>query len=417
MPDDLWYVNERGPDGKKLPSRRHGRGKRWRVRYNDHTGAPKSQLFDKEAAAKDFEAKVRADVARGTYVDPDAGRILLRDYATEWLAAQTFSRSSYESVERRVRLHILPSLGHHELAALERRPSVIQAWVRGLQTRLAASSARLVLFDLATILNAAVEDNAIRRNPCHSKSVKPPAATRKRVRPWTVAQVETLRARITSRLVATIDVGWGLGLRQGEMFGLAEDDVDWLRFWAHVRRQVKTVGNTLVFGLPKYDQVRDVPLAKPVSLRLAAHLKQWPARDVTLPWEEPDGRPVTARLLFPPMWRQQYNRDHWKPALRRAELPATREHGFHHLRHTFASSLLAAGVDIRTVAEYLGHKDPGFTLRVYQHLMPDADDRVRKAMAAALTEDHREQIGHTSERNGTPSQRNTVSMFSQVNGR
>jgi integrase len=373
-------------------------------------------LFDKFEDAKAFEQKTAEDVRRGEYIDPDVGKTLLRTYATEWLAAQTFSKSSYESIERRLRLHVLPALGHHDLASLERRPSVIQAWVKGLSTRLAASSTRLVLFDLATILNAAVEDNAMRRNPCHSKSVKAPTVTRKRVRPWTAPQVEKLRAAITDRFVATVDVGWGLGLRQGEMFGLAEEDVDWLRFWVHVRRQVKTVGNTLVLGLPKYDQVRDVPLSEPVSLRLAAHLKQWPARDVTLPWEEPDGPPVTVRLLIPPMWRQQFNRDHWKPALKRVGIPATRAHGFHHLRHTFASSLLAAGVDIRTVAEFLGHKDPGFTLRVYEHLMPGADERVRKAVAAALTEDHPAQLGHSSERNDSHTQRNRTNPFPQVSG-
>jgi integrase len=54
----------------------------------------------------------------------------------------------------------------------------------------------------------------------------------------------------------------------------------------------------------------------------------------------------------------------------------------HVLRHTAASAWLAQGVDIRTVAEYLGHDDPGFTLRVYSHLMPDAADRARRAMNA-----------------------------------
>jgi integrase len=57
------------------------------------------------------------------------------------------------------------------------------------------------------------------------------------------------------------------------------------------------------------------------------------------------------------------------------------------LRHTYASLLLAAGVDVRTVSEALGHHDPGFTLRTYAHLMPDAGDRVRAAIdqAAAVS--------------------------------
>nr|WP_268871708.1 tyrosine-type recombinase/integrase [Actinoplanes utahensis] len=50
------------------------------------------------------------------------------------------------------------------------------------------------------------------------------------------------------------------------------------------------------------------------------------------------------------------------------------------LRHTYASTLLADGVDIRTLAEYRGHSDPGFTLRTYTHLMPSAPDKTRRAV-------------------------------------
>jgi hypothetical protein len=45
---------------------------------------------------------------------------------------------------------------------------------------------------------------------------------------------------------------------------------------------------------------------------------------------------------------------------------------------------LAGGVDISALSEYLGQHDPGFTLRIYAHLMPGADDRARRAVEAAL---------------------------------
>jgi integrase len=44
-------------------------------------------------------------------------------------------------------------------------------------------------------------------------------------------------------------------------------------------------------------------------------------------------------------------------------------------------------VDIRTVAEFLGHNDPGFTLRTYTHFIPDSADRARKAMDAFFAPD------------------------------
>ncbi|MFJ9618081.1 tyrosine-type recombinase/integrase [Streptomyces noursei] len=62
----------------------------------------------------------------------------------------------------------------------------------------------------------------------------------------------------------------------------------------------------------------------------------------------------------------------------------SREHGMHALRHYYASVLLDAGENIKALAEYLGHSDPGFTLRVYTHLMPNSQDRARKAIDEAF---------------------------------
>jgi hypothetical protein len=48
--------------------------------------------------------------------------------------------------------------------------------------------------------------------------------------------------------------------------------------------------------------------------------------------------------------------------------------------------VLRDGVDVRTLAEYLGHSDPAFTLRVYCHLMPGSPDRVRQAIDRTFSE-------------------------------
>ncbi|MEX0659461.1 MAG: hypothetical protein WD080_10040, partial [Egibacteraceae bacterium] len=49
------------------------------------------------------------------------------------------------------------------------------------------------------------------------------------------------------------------------------------------------------------------------------------------------------------------------------------------------SVLLEEGVNIRALADYLGHADPGFTLRTYTHLMPASADRARQAIDAAFS--------------------------------
>ena len=65
-------------------------------------------------------------------------------------------------------------------------------------------------------------------------------------------------------------------------------------------------------------------------------------------------------------------------------VPDTRENGCHALRHFYASALLDAGESIKALSEYLGHADPGFTLRTYTHLMPASDERTHRAVDAVL---------------------------------
>ena len=56
----------------------------------------------------------------------------------------------------------------------------------------------------------------------------------------------------------------------------------------------------------------------------------------------------------------------------------------HALRHYHASITLADGVNIKGLAEHLVHGDPGFTLRIYTHMLPSSHERARKAVDSRL---------------------------------
>ncbi|MGH3390984.1 MAG: tyrosine-type recombinase/integrase [Actinomadura sp.] len=178
-------------------------------------------------------------------------------------------------------------------------------------------------------------------------------------------------------------------MRQGEIFAFGEDEIDWSNQMLHVIRQVRVVDKTPVFAPPKRDKERDVPMSDTVALMLLMQIEQYPPVELTLPWNVPDGPPHTARLLFVRADGRVHHRQNfsytWPRARRAAGVPDTRDNGMHVLRHTFASACLSQGVDVRTLADWLGHEDPGFTLRTYAHLMPAAAERGRRAIDAFFT--------------------------------
>ena len=156
-------------------------------------------------------------------------------------------------------------------------------------------------------------------------------------------------------------------------------------------RQVKLVRGRLIFAPPKGGKVRDVPLPESVSHRLADHARRYPPVDITLPWGTSAGEPRSVPLyLTTPsgtaLSRTAFNSGVWKPAIRAAGIPDNRHNGMHVLRHTYASVLLDAGESIKALSAYLGHSDPGFTLRIYTHLLPTSEDRTRRAIDHAFAD-------------------------------
>lgn len=411
---DRWYKTELNPAGRaaRVKTERYGTGMRYRARYVAPDGTERSRSFpDKQKRlAEAWLTQMAADMTRGQYVDPAAGKVTFQQFATQWLASQTTDAATIVAMELRFRLHAFPHIGSRSLSAFQ--PGHVRAWARALKDSGIASSYQRVIFaNVSAVFAAAVDDGIIARNPCRAGSVKAPKLDHRKLKPWTHQRVVAVRSGLPVHYATITDVGAGCGLRQGEIFGLAVDEVDFLGGVVHVVRQVKMVGPHLVFAPPKGGKLRDVPLPDVVSHALAAHITRRPPIEVTLPWKTLDGPPVTATLMFYSRERKALNRNYfnmylWKPALVSAgvipeRLPGerfkeSREHGMHALRHYYASVLLDAGENIKALAEYLGHSDPGFTLRTYTHLMPNREDRARKAVDAAFQRPEEEGEKHAA---------------------
>jgi len=346
---------------------------RFQARYRDPDGRQVSKSFRRKIDARRWLDETTADLVTGRYVSPRSGTVRLRDYATRWLNSQTFDPSTREGTERRLRLHVLPELGDIELRNI--KPSTVQSWLAGRGG--AASSTRIMLVNLSAILSAAVADGLIASNPCDSPTVKPPATEKRLIVPWSSEIVQNVAESHDSRFRAIPVLGAGCGLRQGEVFGLQVEDIDFLKRRVLVRRQVKIIEGVPVLAAPKGKREREVPLPDVVAFEISERMRVSPMGDTgqLFPWRD-------GSLIH----RTYYNAQIWRPAVRAAGLTPSRETGMHQLRHYYASAMLDGGASIRDVSEYLGHADPGFTLRVYAHLMPSSEDRARSIMDRALVE-------------------------------
>ena len=118
-----------------------------------------------------------------------------------------------------------------------------------------------------------------------------------------------------------------------------------------------------------------MPLPQVAADALAAHLAAFPPAE--------DGSIFTGANGLPHRgdW---YGTRVFRRAVEAAELPEGTTS--HDLRHHYASVLLAAGESLVAVAERLGHDDASLVLRTYGHLMPDSEDRTRRAVDEAWTE-------------------------------
>lgn len=391
---DRWYKTIRDPEtGKsaRVKTDLYGKGMRYKVRYLDLDGKEVSQSFPDRAKrqADEFLHKVENQKREGTYLDPNGAKVKFKDYAEQWLAGQAFKVTTRVNVPSRLKSQVYPFLGGIELGAIT--PTTIRNWIRWMKDRGTAQSYRHVCFvHVSSIFNAAVDDRKIAANPCKARSVTKPTPGQHKIAPWSDARVKAVRLALDPLVEIVVSLGAGAGLRQGEMFGLSPDDIDRETQVLHVVRQVQQTNSKLIFCRPKRDKARDVPLAGSTLAALDSYLEMFPPEAVTLPWEEVDGASTTVRLIMTDdegraWWRQTFNAKWWRPALERAGVTnATREDGTHALRHYYASVLLDGGVSIKALSEYLGHADPGFTLRTYTHLMPASHERTRRVIDSRI---------------------------------
>lgn len=339
----------------------------WLARWRDDSGRQRKRSFPRKLDAQRFVSQIEVDLQRGQYIDP-FDRTTVLEYAVRWAATRIHRPTTERRVSSMIQTHIAGTdLGARRLALVS--PSEVQAWASDRAQVLAPTTLRNLVSLLRSVYASAVLDRLVASSPVVRLSL--PATHRERVVPLSVAQVVELAGAMPTRNQAMVIAQAGLGLRIGELLSLRVQDVDFMR--RSVRIEWQLAPGQKSRSAPKTRRsVRSVPLPQVVAEALSAHIAIHPPG--------PDGTLFTTRFGTP--YRHDYYGTRiFAEAVARAGLPASTTS--HDLRHHYASVLLLQGESVVAVAERLGHHNASLVLSTYGHLMPDSEDRTRRAVDTA----------------------------------
>ena len=349
--------------------------------YDQQTGKliRKSIYGKNQKEVRQKLSKVTTEIDEGLYLEP--AKMTLSDWMDLWYKEYTFDKkySTLKGYKAQINKHIRPGIGKYNLSQLN--PMILQRFFNHLSEPnekgkvLSPKSIKNVYIILSGILEQAVENEMISKNPC--KKVKLPKVYNKQITPLTDKQVKDFLEIIsTDEIYGTIlRVIVFTGLRLGEAMGLTWDCVDFEKGALNINKQLqrrpqKDGGSTLTSvksGKPRI--LKPAPFVMQLlKIRYTEQIMQKQrSEDLWLAWsneEEHKKALVFTNLqggyLIP---KRVYL--HFKSAAVAIGAPDARVHD---LRHTYAVLSLQNGDDIKTVQENLGHASAAFTLDVYGHV-------------------------------------------------
>ncbi len=282
-----------------------------------------------------------------------------------------------QEYEMATRLYVVPFIGHLKLAKLDGEQLV--NWQATLKRKKFTANMRLRgIRVLRNALNKAVKLRILPYNPI--AALDKPKVIRKEVIPLEPDQCHALfEACQKHRLGDVMILAAMTGLRKGELFALEWNAVNLDEGVLVVRRQLQELRG-LRLKEPKTTAGKRVVSLDPVAVEaLRSRLKK--AQDEGF---DPVQVPIVfANIRGGYLRGSNFDRNVWYPIRESVGIPDT--FVFHDLRHTQASLLLAAGVDLKVIQKRLGHRDFATTANTYSHLLQNAQNEACDKLAAMMT--------------------------------
>lgn len=345
--------------------------RRYDVRLrHPRTGKEYSRTFRTKKEAEGFEARERADRSRGVWHDPRRAEVPFEEWVRQWQARRTARPRTKKRDADLIDGHLLPALGDRPLGSIT--PLDVQELVDSWGEHFTPSTVRTYHAVLKAILNAAVDAEAIGRNPC--RTTRLPKLERPRKHPLEPEELRRLAEALPVAYRPMVYVAAETGTRWAEAAALRVRSLDLPAMTLTISEQITEVGGRLQFTAPKTAaSFRTVAISEPLASLLGEHLVRQglTAADTdALLFTAPNGGPL----------RYSHFRSRvWTPATKAAGLKGVT---FHDLRRTMASSTLAEGVGIKAAQERGGWATSRMLLDVYAKALPGADQEAAKRLGA-----------------------------------
>lgn len=350
---------------------------RYEVRWRIPGGQAPSKTFERWEDADSFKKKVERDEHAGLITDPRAGMALLEDYVKGWLASRVvagrpLTAATLQGYEALLRRNIYPTFGKTPLRRIT--PEQIRKWYSTVSTEASADQAAKSYRLLRAILNTAVEDEAISRNPCRIRGGGIEHADE---RPMIKTEmVFDLADAIDERLSALVLLAALGGLRTGELLGLRRCDVDLLHRTVRVARQAQEItgrGRIVVEHAKSEAGRRTLTLPLVAIEVLDEHLQRFaqPGSEGFV-FTGPEGTPLRRNILSAA----------WRQACQQVGAPDGLH--LHDCRH-HAATLIARmpGITLKELMSRIGHSTPRAAL-IYQHATDERDRAMADFLEAQL---------------------------------
>ena len=377
-------ANGEGSIRKRKDGRWEGR---YTAGYDAKTGKRiiKNVLGKTQAEVKEKLKKAMEECA-GLDISQDGEKYTVATWLQTWYElyakpnVRTATANRYELI---IEQYVIPRIGSVKLKKLTSRQlqKLYKELLEGGRIHigkgqgkgLSSTTVRSVHLMLHTALERAVKERLIPRNPTEDCIAPKPRKVEMQILPPDSmhAYLEAAKAR---GVLPMFYLELVTGLRKGELVALRWEDVDIQNKTISVSKQyVRNPDGSRELTQPKTEN----------SVRLVSI----PQTAVDLLIQEHDRHPDSPCLFPSPVTGEMYHPDsvvklHEK-ILKDAGLPHIR---FHDLRHTFATTALQNGVDVKTVSSMLGHYDAGFTLRTYTHATRQMQQKAAEKMGSFMAQ-------------------------------